>query len=178
MSLILQSSGGGSITIAEPATASNFTQTLPSASGTVMVSGNQPAFSAFASASQTIATGTWTKVVINSEEFDTANCFDSTTNYRFTPNVAGYYQVSGQATVGNAGTNGIVAVYKNGSLFKRGSMTSTNAFSYGNSLSTLIYLNGTTDYIELYTIHNLGINGTLAFGSDVCYFQAAMVRGA
>jgi hypothetical protein len=35
MSLILQSSGGGQITIQEPATASNFTQTLPAATGTV-----------------------------------------------------------------------------------------------------------------------------------------------
>jgi uncharacterized protein (AIM24 family) len=37
MSIILQSSGGGSVTIAEPTTASNFTQTLPAATGTVAV---------------------------------------------------------------------------------------------------------------------------------------------
>jgi hypothetical protein len=35
MSLILQSSGGGQITIQEPNTASNFTQDLPAATGTV-----------------------------------------------------------------------------------------------------------------------------------------------
>jgi hypothetical protein len=35
MSIILNSSGGGSVTIAEPATASNFTQTLPASTGTV-----------------------------------------------------------------------------------------------------------------------------------------------
>ena len=35
MSLILQSSGGGQITIQEPATASNFTQTLPASNGTI-----------------------------------------------------------------------------------------------------------------------------------------------
>jgi hypothetical protein len=39
MSLVLQSSGGGQITIQEPATASNFTQTLPAASGEVVVTG-------------------------------------------------------------------------------------------------------------------------------------------
>jgi hypothetical protein len=39
MSLVLQSSGGGQITIQEPATASNFTQTLPAATGTVVVTG-------------------------------------------------------------------------------------------------------------------------------------------
>jgi hypothetical protein len=35
MSIVLQSSSGGSVTIAEPTTASNFTQTLPAATGTV-----------------------------------------------------------------------------------------------------------------------------------------------
>ena len=140
--------------------------------------GVAPAFSAYAGASQTIATGTWTKVVINTKEFDTANAFDSTTNYRFTPLVPGYYQVSGQATITTAGSNAIVAVYKNGTSYKRGSMTSTNTFSSGNSLSALVFLNGSTDYIELYMIHNLGINATLSFGSDLCFFQACLVRGA
>jgi hypothetical protein len=37
MSVILQSSGGGQITIQEPTTASNFTQTLPAASGEVVL---------------------------------------------------------------------------------------------------------------------------------------------
>jgi hypothetical protein len=37
MSLVLQSSGGGQITIQEPATASNFTQTLPAATGTTLL---------------------------------------------------------------------------------------------------------------------------------------------
>jgi len=36
MSIILQSSGGGSVTIAEPATASNFTLDLPASTGTVL----------------------------------------------------------------------------------------------------------------------------------------------
>ena len=36
MSLVLQSSGGGSVTIQEPATASNFTQTLPASDGTIL----------------------------------------------------------------------------------------------------------------------------------------------
>jgi hypothetical protein len=42
MSLVLQSSGGGQITIQEPATASNFTQDLPAASGTVVITGTTP----------------------------------------------------------------------------------------------------------------------------------------
>lgn len=40
MSIVLQSSGGGQITINEPATASNFTQTLPAATGTIVTTGS------------------------------------------------------------------------------------------------------------------------------------------
>jgi hypothetical protein len=40
MSVILQSSGGGSITLQEPATASNFTHTLPASTGTVLTTGS------------------------------------------------------------------------------------------------------------------------------------------
>jgi hypothetical protein len=42
MSLVLQSSGGGQITIQEPTTASNFTQDLPAATGTVVITGTTP----------------------------------------------------------------------------------------------------------------------------------------
>jgi hypothetical protein len=38
MSIVLQSSGGGSVTVNEPTTASNFTQTLPAATGDVLLS--------------------------------------------------------------------------------------------------------------------------------------------
>jgi len=37
MSLVLQSSGGGSVTLAEPTTASNFTQDLPAVTGNVLI---------------------------------------------------------------------------------------------------------------------------------------------
>jgi hypothetical protein len=71
MSLVLQSSGGGQITIQEPATASNFTQTLPAATGTLVLSGTTPSlngisFPAAQSASADANTlddyeeGTWT----------------------------------------------------------------------------------------------------------------------
>jgi len=42
MSLVLQSSGGGQITIQEPTTASNFTATLPATTGTLVVTGTTP----------------------------------------------------------------------------------------------------------------------------------------
>jgi hypothetical protein len=76
MSLILQSSGGGQITIQEPATASNFTQTLPAASGEVVLAGTTPTFngitfpatqvpSADANTLDDYEEGTWTPTIVN-----------------------------------------------------------------------------------------------------------------
>jgi hypothetical protein len=180
MSLVLQSSGGGSVTIAEPSTASNFTATLPAATGTVMVSGNQPAFSAYLSADTAITNATSTKIPINTEEFDTASCYDTST-YRFTPNVAGYYQVSGQVLIGIASTGACtLLIFKNGSLAKNGTQISFSATAtfISSVASILIYLNGSTDYIELYAYQNSGASQTIYAASYTNYFQAVLVRAA
>jgi hypothetical protein len=179
MSLVLQSSGGGQITIQEPTTASNFTQTLPAASGEVMVTGNMPAFSAYQTAgSQTFANATNTKIIFNTEEFDTANAFDNITNYRFNPQIAGYYQLNVSLAVPTAsrGTECQLAITKNGSLAKTGiDILATN--TYVLSMSALIYLNGSTDYLE--AIAYLGVGGITASSNiQNTYFQGFLVRAA
>jgi hypothetical protein len=178
MSLILQSSGGGQITVQEPTTASNFTQTLPAATGTVMVTGNMPAFSVNGNA-QTISNATWTKISLQNEEFDTASAFDSTTNYRFQPVVAGYYQVCGAVYYGTTAVGSLLAVYKNGSEHKRGG-TATGITGVGTNpaITALVYLNGSTDYVELYIYQNTGGSITTNGGAILQYFQGAMVRAA
>jgi hypothetical protein len=59
MSLVLQSSGGGQITIQEPATASNFTQDLPAVTGNVVID----------SATQTLTNKTLTTPTLTSPTF-------------------------------------------------------------------------------------------------------------
>ena len=54
-----------------------------------------PAFKAYQSSAQTLANTTFTKISFDTEVFDTASCYDNSTNYRFTPNVAGYYYIKG-----------------------------------------------------------------------------------
>jgi hypothetical protein len=134
-----------------------------------------PAFSAYMSANQSLSATTFTKMQCNTEEFDTASCYD-TSLYRFTPNVAGYYQVNGNIeTVGAVGS--LVSVYKNGSLSKRGANITVGAYTYGSIVSTLMYLNGSSDYIELYA-YAAGSATLVGNSSQVCFFQAALVRGA
>lgn len=55
---------------------------------------DQPAFSAYQSVAQTLASTTITKITFTTEEFDTNSCYDTSTS-RFTPTVAGYYQING-----------------------------------------------------------------------------------
>ena len=96
-----------------------------------------------------IPTSTATKIALNTEEFDTANCFDSTTNYRFTPNVAGYYQFNGLCVNGGTAiTNNWFRLYRNGTAYSSG-LGGGVSTGYLN-LNDLVYLNGTTDYVEFY----------------------------
>jgi hypothetical protein len=182
MSIVLQSTGGGSVTINEPTTASNFTQTLPAATGDVMVSGNMPAFSAYPSASATPTSNVWTKVACNTEVFDTNNCFDSTTNYRFTPTVAGYYQISASCDNGGTGyTSGLAGIYKNGSLYSilgGPYVITTGSQEFISGGTTLIYFNGTTDYVEFYMRIVATSGATIYGGALYTSFSGSLVRTA
>ena len=167
-------SGTGTLTIAAPNTNSDYTLNLPAATGTVMVSGNMPAFSAYSNASQSFASAnTYTKVTYDTEEFDTNNNFASS---RFTHSVAGYYQISAGLSSNTASTYMNCAVYKNGSNYKRGANYSTSSASPNAAVSALVYCNGTTDYVEIYGI-SANTFSTFA-GIDTVYFQAAMIRSA
>jgi hypothetical protein len=175
MSLVLQSSGGGSVTVNEPTTASNFTVTLPAADGVTMVSGNMPAFRAYRSGNQTISAATTTKVAFNAETFDTNNNYDPTTNFRFTPTVAGYYQVN--STVAFTTGAGQLAMFKNGSNYQTGTEVTFNASLGGHMpISDIVYCNGSTDYIEIYVYLTTGT--TISSGETNTSFSAAMVRAA
>lgn len=165
-SVVISGDTSGAITLAVPAVAGTNTVTIPAATGTVMVNG--PAFSAFQSSAQTISSTTFTKITFTSEVFDTNNNFASST---FTPTVAGYYQVTSAIYYGTS-TNSQLYIYKNGVLYQG----SQYAAQQGAFISGLVYLNGSTDYVEIYVYILSG--QALTVGSASTYFQAAMVRGA
>jgi microcystin-dependent protein len=174
--LILNGSTSGSITLESPAVSGTNTLTLPAATGTVMVNG--PAFSAYLGSNQSITTSTFTKVQINTEEFDTNSNYDNATNYRFTPTVAGYYQVNGRFSSEVNSTLLVATIYKNGVEVKRGMDTRASVnVSTGATVNTLIYMNGTTDYIEFYA-YITGTSPIIESGQKLAWFQASMVRGA
>lgn len=167
-----------SVLNAIPATNASVQQTYL-ASG---VAGTGPAFSAYLSTLQSITSNTWTKLAANTEEFDTANCYDNATNYRFTPTVTGYYQITGNIYFNSSSGNSVhrIAIYKNGSVFKYGPLVYPSggpADSVAN-MSTLIYMNGTTDYVELYGLQVAASSPNFTAGAANCYFQGSLVRAA
>jgi hypothetical protein len=145
------------------------------------VAGTGPAFYAFGTTTQTLTNGANTKIILNNELFDTANCFDSTTNYRFTPNVAGYYQINGSCSLvtGSSTQLSVASIYKNGSPYSYG--TSSPVYSTIQnfiSVSNLVYLNGSTDYVEFYVYHNLGSNWNTSPAATTIVFSGSLVRSA
>lgn len=136
------------------------------------VVGNGPSFSAYQSSSQTLSSGTFTKLLFQTEEWDTNNNFASST---FTPTVAGYYLITGAMEVAAVVTQIILRLYKNGALWKNFTNTNTSVVTALNG-SAIVYCNGTTDYVELYGY--AGTGQALEAQKQTTYFQAVMVRGA
>jgi hypothetical protein len=121
---------------------------------------NYPAFFAYQSdgTGQSIPSQTWTKVQVEDEIFDTDDCYDNTTNYRFTPNIAGKYLLQAQANFEAAATFVYhLNIRKNGSeLFSRTGVQYISATNIGQHTSYLVEANGTTDYFEFYIFNNDG----------------------
>ena len=148
-------------------------QILSKASNTDMdftwIGANGPAFSAYLNGTQSITSGVFTKIAFNTEDFDTNTNFDPTTNYRFTPTKAGYYQISITTLVtGATNTRAISRLYKNGANY----VTIFDVFPAAtvqivqNSGAALVYMNGSSDYLEVYgfatgtTLEFVGANST------------------
>ena len=183
--------GTGVFTLESPATNTDRTLVLPDEAGTVLTSASNvaqkgvPAFSAYRTTSQTVSYNTSTKLQVNVEEFDTNSNYDNSTNYRFTPTVAGYYLFTfggdGESSIGTLEYN-VVRLLKNGTALaggsaRYGSYTYTPDYPYwfGTAQgSVLVYMNGTTDYMELYG--SLVGGGTLSYGR--VNFQGVLVRAA
>jgi hypothetical protein len=132
-----------------------------------------PAFRAHATAATSVSHNTPTKIALATENFDTANCFASST---FTPNVAGYYQFS-FAVRFEAATSSQALLYKNGSLITQGSFVAV-ANSYTSAGSDLVYMNGTTDYVDLYAYQATGVAQNASTGSAATFLSGFLARAA
>lgn len=142
-------------------------------------SGIRPSFFADrANNDQTISDSTYTKIQFDTERFDTNSNYDSSTNYRFTPTVAGKYHLLISAGIKSLGAGKIlqIALYKNGSLirFKQFYNDSGSTHSVYNELSSIEDANG-TDYFEAYVYHDHGSSLSLNGSTSTTYFTGSKV---
>jgi uncharacterized protein with NAD-binding domain and iron-sulfur cluster len=185
-SLIIAGNTSGTITLDAPNVAGTTTLTLPTTNGTILTTANTfgagtgPAFAVYSTVNQTTSTVTLTKIQLNTERFDTNSNFDSTTNYRFTPTVAGYYQISGAASYSTTTNNyGVAAlIYKNGSAYAWGTATATTSMYSSAQVGSLIYCNGSTDYIELYVYNGSAASQTTVGEAAYTYMTGFLARSA
>jgi ribosomal protein L9 len=133
-----------------------------------------PAFEASLSAQQTVSDATATKAECNTENFDTDGAYDNSTNYRFTPQVAGKYYVYGSVAT-NATSSYLQQtkslIYKNGSEVKQSRLYNSDGFHMANTVPVvaIVDMNGSTDYLELFGFAD-NTSGSPIFQDTQTYF--------
>ena len=135
------------VTIANSGTATGFGGT------------NTPSFMAKQTGTQNISSATWTKVQFNSEVFDTDGTFDSSSNFRWTPGVAGKYFMYLGVTIDDLddGKRLFTKVYKNGSGVAESLTLSSSGVTEKTSNNTsFIDIADADDYYEGWVYHNIG----------------------
>jgi len=159
---ILKRTGTGTITVGQ----SGDTISIPSgatlnSAGTNTLTGvnNTPSFFAYSNADQAVSDNTTTKVACNTEIFDSGD-YDASSNYRFTPTVAGKYYVYGQAFLQGSGFSTLrqatAQLYKNGNAVStsQNNLNNNEAYQLTSTISTVMDMNGSSDYAELYAYFN------------------------
>jgi hypothetical protein len=143
---------------------------------------NTPSFQAYlGSNTSALTNGTQTKIQYNTEEWDTDNTYDNSSNYRFTPAVAGKYWLYATAKIDSSGNfphDAYLSFYKNGSVYKQ-----FQRVDNGTDFSGVLF-NGTAvdldadDYIEVYIVVYDGVNAFISSSQSSTLFGAYKIIGA
>jgi len=128
---------------------------------------NTPAFEAYRSSNQTPSNDTITKVQFNTEVYDTDSAYDNSTNFRFTPQVAGKYFAYGnvRGDAQSATDLDLIEIY----IRKNGTTEANQAINYGGNdidnatinISAVVDMNGSSDYLELWIVLRASVQPTI-----------------
>ena len=117
-----------------------------------------------------MTTATPTTLTFDSEQFDTLSEFAGGTG-EFQPKYAGYYLITAgfitDAVAWTTGERFEIQIYKNGGVYAAGDWNVIDAnatVALSSQVSSLVYMNGTTDTILLKGLHNQG--GTISTATD------------
>lgn len=192
--LALQTAGVTAVTISA-AQVATFAQapvlpaaSIPQAALAAGVAGNGPAF-LVSGAGTACANAVLTLITFTSETFDTNGCYNNTGStvtlngvsapaYSFAPNVAGYYQFTASLfSDGSAADRPSIYLYKSGGPYISTYSAGTGiAGGQSYQISGLIYLNGSSDYVQCYYVQSSG--GTTTTNSSLSYFCGSMARAS
>ena len=156
------------ITIGASGDTTNIVGTLQN-NGASVGGDNTPFFIAYRSGTQTGVSGnTWTDIVHNAEDADPSSAYD-TSNGRFTPQTAGYYQINLTAMgrdFGGSSTADVAqimyGIFKNTETDPRSTnfiqLDSATVTRFVPTVSTVIQLNGSSDYVvsKIYIVGSTG----------------------
>jgi len=125
---------------------------LPVANGGTGLSSLGPAFSVYANTNQSTTASSFTKIILDTEVFDTTT---------------------------TAITAGVAAViYKNGTAYAWGSAVATATMYPTATTSSLIYFNGSSDYVELYVYNGTGVTTSTNGNSTYTFMTGFLARSA
>ena len=131
---------------------------------------------AYLAGAQSPATGTPTKVSLDTQSFASGITCDLT-NHRFTALTAGYYFVNGMVGYDSyvTGKNVVAEIYLNGNQYAYSLGAGFNSAALATQrVSDLVHLN-VGDYIELYTFHNFGSGALLEAGTLYTYLDIFLI---
>jgi len=157
----------------------NGTNAMTISSGGVVTQPNNPMFKATGADNVAITNNTFTKVTFNSEVFDVGGYY-STTNCRYTPQVAGKYVIYSRAyiTYGSAATENLyLAIYKNGTEVSNFARSDDNSLYGSVQVSSLIEMNGSSDYVEIYIKASISSDAVYYAGGSLGEFSGYRIGG-
>jgi hypothetical protein len=122
-----------------------------------------------------LTSGVWSKINFSNTTYNVGNGFQ-TANKRFLPTSAGYYLATTQIAMNTtANTQFGVGIYKNGTSYAYNTFGSSTTVNNTLAVTAIVYLNGSTDYLETWGAHNNGSAGTVYGIVQGSFFQATRI---
>jgi hypothetical protein len=148
-----------------------------------MAQAGHPYLQASLSTSQTLTAGATAKIQCNTKNRDSGGYYDNTTNYRFTPLVAGKYSVRVTlyltATLASGSASYAAYIYKNGAAYSQSiaSVSGAGTWSYTVTADAVVSMNGSTDYLEGDGSVSAGTSVSALGGAILYSFMEAVYLG-
>jgi len=157
------------------------TFTMPSGVTVAGAMANTPYFRAYSGSVQTIPHAIATKINFdNTNSLTTASSGYDTTNKRFLPTEAGTYFITASIRIDDSSysnNNTQIYIYKNNSIWNRFTNDYDSASNPMISVSDIVNLNGSSDYVEIFFYQNTGGSINLYTDTQNMYFSGYKLIG-